>query len=365
MRWCNLPACAFAGMLLALCAPTTPFEVRVVGTPSEVGYGGTLLLNCSSTCPPPGGPGGLETPLSKEWVGEGPGWVSVRLWNVTQPHSDVLCYFSCQGRRKVVTFTVLAYALVPSPPPPPRPPAAPPGHQSPQRHPAGAGGHRVLGLAQSPPRAAAALVPQPATPPSPGTRVPCACAWCRPRRTMVLSSGAKPSSAWATGHGGGARPPSRCTWLTSHGWTTGAAPPGRTGRRGRMRPCAARHGATPRPSWSAPRMGTPSPPGCCAPSPAPTPAPTAARPPTRWGQLSGASPSGCTPTTLTCCCWCWCRWRWGVGALAGAVGYRIYYRKKKIRRYRLQEQQKRLQLDAPKPPGCSEETTRLNGPAQP
>ncbi|XP_040437411.1 intercellular adhesion molecule 5-like [Falco naumanni] len=55
----------------------------------------------------------------------------------------------------------------------------------------------------------------------------------------------------------------------------------------------------------------------------------------------------------------------GVGALAGAVGYRIYYRKKKIRRYRLQEQQKRLQLDAPKPPGCSEETTCLNGPAQP
>ena len=79
------------------------------GTSSEVGYGGTVLLNCSSSCPEAGAPGGLETSLSKEWVGRGPGWLSVRLHNITEPLSDIFCFFSCFGERKVVTYQVLAY----------------------------------------------------------------------------------------------------------------------------------------------------------------------------------------------------------------------------------------------------------------
>ncbi|XP_064293183.1 intercellular adhesion molecule 1-like [Phalacrocorax carbo] len=47
--------------------------------------------------------------------------------------------------------------------------------------------------------------------------------------------------------------------------------------------------------------------------------------------------------------------------LAGAVGYRIYYRKRKIRQYRLQERQRRLEMEARRPQGHSEETTALNG----
>ncbi|XP_074990355.1 intercellular adhesion molecule 5 [Calonectris borealis] len=108
----GLPAWSLAGLLLALCGPpTNPFEVRLEGTSSEVGYGGTVLLNCSSNCPEAGAPGGLETSLSKEWVGRGPGWLSVRLHNITEPLSDIFCYFSCFGERKVVTFRVLAYDL--------------------------------------------------------------------------------------------------------------------------------------------------------------------------------------------------------------------------------------------------------------
>ncbi|XP_072704555.1 intercellular adhesion molecule 1-like isoform X1 [Ciconia boyciana] len=50
--------------------------------------------------------------------------------------------------------------------------------------------------------------------------------------------------------------------------------------------------------------------------------------------------------------------------LAGGTGYGIYYRKKKIRQYRLQERQKQLEMGPPRPPGCSEETAALNGSAR-
>ncbi|XP_009469804.1 PREDICTED: intercellular adhesion molecule 1 [Nipponia nippon] len=53
--------------------------------------------------------------------------------------------------------------------------------------------------------------------------------------------------------------------------------------------------------------------------------------------------------------------------LASGVGYGIYYRKKKIREYRLQERQKQLQMEKmepSKPPVCSEETAALNGSAR-
>lgn len=89
--------------------PTNPFEVTLEGTSSEVGYGGTVLLNCSSSCPEARAAGGLETSLSKEWVSRGPGWLSVRLRNITEPVSNIFCYFSCSGERKMVTFRVLAY----------------------------------------------------------------------------------------------------------------------------------------------------------------------------------------------------------------------------------------------------------------
>lgn len=52
--------------------------------------------------------------------------------------------------------------------------------------------------------------------------------------------------------------------------------------------------------------------------------------------------------------------------LTAALGYGVYYHKKKIRRYRLQERQRRLQMEpARPPPGCTEEAAAaLNGSAQ-
>ncbi|KAM9610869.1 intercellular adhesion molecule 1-like isoform 1-T1 [Morphnus guianensis] len=50
--------------------------------------------------------------------------------------------------------------------------------------------------------------------------------------------------------------------------------------------------------------------------------------------------------------------------IAGGMGYRIYYHKKKIREYRLQERQKQLELEQRRTAGCSEETAALNGSAQ-
>ncbi|KAM9251630.1 intercellular adhesion molecule 1-like [Cariama cristata] len=52
-----------------------------------------------------------------------------------------------------------------------------------------------------------------------------------------------------------------------------------------------------------------------------------------------------------------------VALLAGGTGYGIYYHKKKIRRYELQQRQRQLQMKAPRPPGRSEETAALNGSA--
>ncbi|XP_074932182.1 uncharacterized protein LOC142048831 [Phalacrocorax aristotelis] len=112
MRRCSLPAWSLVGLLLALCGPSAnAFNVTLEGSSSEVGYGGTVLLNCSTSCPDAEASGGLETSLSKEWVDRGPGWLSVRLRNITEPLSDIICYFSCFGERKTETFTVLAYDL--------------------------------------------------------------------------------------------------------------------------------------------------------------------------------------------------------------------------------------------------------------
>ena len=51
-----------------------------------------------------------------------------------------------------------------------------------------------------------------------------------------------------------------------------------------------------------------------------------------------------------------------VAALATAgVSYGIYYRKKKIRHYRLQQRQQQREMESRRPPASSEETAALNG----
>lgn len=50
--------------------------------------------------------------------------------------------------------------------------------------------------------------------------------------------------------------------------------------------------------------------------------------------------------------------------ITGGMVYRIYYCKKKIREYRLQERQRQLEMEQRRTAGCSEETAALNGSAK-
>ncbi|XP_068778809.1 intercellular adhesion molecule 1-like [Struthio camelus] len=106
-------ALALAVALLALrgrVAPeptSSPFAVAVAG-PTAVPYGSTVLVNCSTTCPEAAARG-LETSLAKRETRRGPGWLVVQLLNVTEPSTHLVCYFTCFGQRKVAPLTVVAY----------------------------------------------------------------------------------------------------------------------------------------------------------------------------------------------------------------------------------------------------------------
>uniref|UniRef100_A0A8B9IIC4 Ig-like domain-containing protein n=1 Tax=Anser cygnoides TaxID=8845 RepID=A0A8B9IIC4_ANSCY len=90
----------------------------VTGNASEVSYGGTVLINCSTTCADPNAIGGVETSLTKEEAARGCGWLAVRLNNVTEPLSEVLCFFTCFGQRNTSVFRMLAYGKCPLRPAP-------------------------------------------------------------------------------------------------------------------------------------------------------------------------------------------------------------------------------------------------------
>ncbi|KAM6037507.1 intercellular adhesion molecule 1-like [Theristicus caerulescens] len=131
-----------------------------------------------------------------------------------------------------------------------------------------------------------------------------------------------------------------------------------------MRPCAARHGATPPPLLECTKDGEPFPAGVLRPV-------TRAHAGTYRCQATNRLGTAVRSITV------WVHYHdpdvvllvllpaLAVAALlAGGVGYGIYYRKKKIRQYRLQERQRRLQMESLKPPACSEETAALNGSAR-
>ncbi|XP_062454313.1 intercellular adhesion molecule 5-like [Rhea pennata] len=107
-------ALPLTAMLLALFGRTAPgaagssFTVAVAG-PSAVPYGEDALINCSTTCPPAAADGGLETSLAKGHQRQGPGWLAVQLHNITEPHVQLLCYFTCFGQRKTAALALAAY----------------------------------------------------------------------------------------------------------------------------------------------------------------------------------------------------------------------------------------------------------------
>ncbi|XP_074791740.1 intercellular adhesion molecule 5 [Natator depressus] len=85
-------------LLLALPgAAERPFNVSVWPEDSVVEHGGSIWINCSTTCQDPGARGGLETSLTKAQEKRGPRWEARELVNIWEWVSAPQCYFFCYG----------------------------------------------------------------------------------------------------------------------------------------------------------------------------------------------------------------------------------------------------------------------------
>uniref|UniRef100_A0A8C3FLQ7 Intercellular adhesion molecule N-terminal domain-containing protein n=1 Tax=Chrysemys picta bellii TaxID=8478 RepID=A0A8C3FLQ7_CHRPI len=85
------------------------FEVSVSPEAAMVEHGGSVWINCSTTCQVPGASGGLETSLIKTDRKNGSSWVAFRLVNIKEWASSPQCYFTCGGTIKLVTANISAY----------------------------------------------------------------------------------------------------------------------------------------------------------------------------------------------------------------------------------------------------------------
>lgn len=85
------------------------FEVDVWPVEAVVPFGGTLRLNCSTTCLDPSTRGSLETSLTKGQSKNGTGWVAIELVGVTEWESSPLCYFNCGGTKKTTAARISLY----------------------------------------------------------------------------------------------------------------------------------------------------------------------------------------------------------------------------------------------------------------
>nr|XP_032649062.1 intercellular adhesion molecule 5-like [Chelonoidis abingdonii] len=101
LAWCALAALAGAAQGL--------FKVSVSPEAAMVEHGGSVWINCSTTCQDPGARGGLETSLTKTDSKSGPGWAAVLLVGITEWVSAAQCYFTCGGDTKVTAANISTY----------------------------------------------------------------------------------------------------------------------------------------------------------------------------------------------------------------------------------------------------------------
>uniref|UniRef100_A0A8C5F236 Intercellular adhesion molecule N-terminal domain-containing protein n=1 Tax=Gopherus evgoodei TaxID=1825980 RepID=A0A8C5F236_9SAUR len=85
------------------------FEVSVSPEAPMVEHGGSVWINCSTTCQDPGARGGLETSLIKTGSKSGPGWAAFLLVAITEWVSAPQCYFTCKGDTKVAAANISSY----------------------------------------------------------------------------------------------------------------------------------------------------------------------------------------------------------------------------------------------------------------
>uniref|UniRef100_A0A8C0QKJ2 Intercellular adhesion molecule N-terminal domain-containing protein n=1 Tax=Chelonoidis abingdonii TaxID=106734 RepID=A0A8C0QKJ2_CHEAB len=74
-----------------------------------VEHGGSVWINCTTTCQDPGARGGLETSLIKTDSKSGPGWAAFLLVGITEWVSAPQCYFVCGGDMKVTAANISSY----------------------------------------------------------------------------------------------------------------------------------------------------------------------------------------------------------------------------------------------------------------
>ncbi|XP_074835911.1 intercellular adhesion molecule 4-like [Carettochelys insculpta] len=85
------------------------FEVRISPRTAVVEYGGSVWINCSTTCQDRDAPIGLEIPLTKELSRTGPGWIAMHIVNISEWESNSQCYVNCNTTHKLVKGTISAY----------------------------------------------------------------------------------------------------------------------------------------------------------------------------------------------------------------------------------------------------------------
>uniref|UniRef100_A0A8C0A3D2 Intercellular adhesion molecule 4 n=2 Tax=Bos TaxID=9903 RepID=A0A8C0A3D2_BOSMU len=84
------------------------FWVRLSPDFKAVPLGGSVWLNCSSSCPLPEG-SSLRTELRRGETLSGPRWVSYQLLDVRAWNSDVHCFVTCAGETRGTTARITAY----------------------------------------------------------------------------------------------------------------------------------------------------------------------------------------------------------------------------------------------------------------
>ncbi|KAL7988294.1 hypothetical protein Chor_007213, partial [Crotalus horridus] len=87
------------------------FDVTIWPENPVVEHGGSLWLNCSTSCQEADARGGLETSLMKEKKDNGTHWAVFQLVNITEWASATECSFSCYGEHKSVQANIMVYQI--------------------------------------------------------------------------------------------------------------------------------------------------------------------------------------------------------------------------------------------------------------
>ncbi|XP_004616617.2 intercellular adhesion molecule 4 [Sorex araneus] len=87
---------------------SAPFWVRLSPEYTAVPPGGSVWLNCSSSCPLPED-WGLRSLLRRGDTLQGPGWVSYQLLDVRAWSSVAHCFVTCAGQTRGATARITAY----------------------------------------------------------------------------------------------------------------------------------------------------------------------------------------------------------------------------------------------------------------